>query len=205
MRRSVRKCTRSPRSDAGSGTPHRQINVGSGSAAFRVTGLERGWKSAQSGVPVESMLSTSVGNPVMIVNEIDKATRPQSDSGSVSDLTTALMQMLEPETARRFECPFLRQRFDMARVSWVLTANDLSTIAVPLRDRCTVFQLPEVTPQVAGQMFDTVARGFPEVDPEVLQIARRSVVAATERRNMSLRRIQRILDQLEEEPAPLLH
>jgi len=186
-------------------TPHRQIDVGSGSAAFRVTGLERGWKSAQSGVPVESVLSTSVGNGVMIVNEIDKATRPQSDSGNVPDLTTALMQMLEPETACRFECPFLRQQFDMSRVSWIMTANKLSMIAAPLRDRCAVFQLPEMTPQVAGQMFDAVARGVPGLDPDVLQMARRSVLAAAERGGMSLRRIKRILNRLEEEPAPLLH
>ena len=37
------------------GTPFRQIDVGSGSAGFRITGLERGWSSAQSGVPVEMM------------------------------------------------------------------------------------------------------------------------------------------------------
>lgn len=187
------------------GTPHRQIDVGSGSAAFRVTGLERGWKSAQSGVPVESMLSTSVANSVMIVNEIDKATRPQSDSGTVPDLTTALMQMLEPETASRFECPFLRLRFNASRVNWIMTANALSPIAAPLRDRCAVFQLPEVTPQVAGQMFDTLAKGFPELDPEVLYIARRSVVTAAERGSMSLRRIRRILEQLDAEPVALLH
>jgi hypothetical protein len=185
--------------------PYRQIDVGSGSAAFRVTGLERGWKNAQSGLPVETVLNTGVANPLMVVNEIDKATRPQSDSGTVPDLTTALMQMLEPETASRFECPFLRLRFDMSRVSWIMTANALSPIAAPLRDRCAVFQLPEVTPQVAGQMFDTLAKGFPELDPEVLYMARRSVVAAAERRGMSLRRIRRILEQLDDEPAALLH
>lgn len=186
-------------------TPHRQIDVGSGSAAFRVTGLERGWRGDQSGVPVESMLSKSVGNPVMIVNELHKATRPRSQNGSVPDLTTALLQMLEPETACRFECPFLRQQFDMSRVSWVLTANDLAPVAAPLRDRCAIFQLPEVTPTIAGQMFDTLARGFPKLDHEVLQMARRAVVAAAEHGYMSLRRIKRVLDQLEEEPAPLLH
>jgi hypothetical protein len=185
--------------------PYRQIDVGSGSAAFRVTGLERGWKSAQSGLPVETVLNTGIANPLMIVNEIDKSTRPQSDSGTVPDLTTALMQMLEPETACRFECPFLRLRFDMSRVSWVMTANDLSPIAAPLRDRCAVFQLPEVTPHVAGQMFDTLAGGVPELDREVLQMARRSVVTAAERGGMSLRRIRRILEQLDTEPAALLH
>lgn len=186
-------------------TPHRQIDVGSGSAAFRVTGLERGWKSAQSGVPVESMLSTSVANSVMIVNEIDKAARPMSDTGSVGDLTTALMQMLEPETGSRFECPFLRQSFDMSRISWIMTANRLSTIAAPLRDRCAVFQLPAVTPKLAGEMFDTLARAFPELDPEVLYMARRAVVAAAERGGMSLRRIRRILERLGDDPAAPLH
>jgi DNA polymerase III delta prime subunit len=87
----------------------------------------------------------------------------------------------------------------------MMTANKLSTIAAPLRDRCAVFRLPEVTPQVAGQMFDAVARGVPGLDPDVLEMARRSVLAAAERGGMSLRRIKRILEQLDDEPAALLH
>jgi hypothetical protein len=54
-------------------------------------------------------------------------------------------------------------------------------------------------------MFDTLARGFSELDPEVLYIARRSVVTAAERGSMSLRRIRRILEQLDAEPVALLH
>ncbi len=56
------------------GVPSRLIDVGSGSAGFRITGTEKGWSSAQAGIPVEMILSSRVANPVMVVNRHAKLT-----------------------------------------------------------------------------------------------------------------------------------
>ena len=55
------------------GVPVRGVDVAGGSSAFRIAGLEKGWGSAAEGIPVEMMLMNKVANPVIIVNEIDKA------------------------------------------------------------------------------------------------------------------------------------
>jgi len=187
------------------GVAVREIDVGAGSAGFRITGLEKGWSGASPGVPIEEVLDRHAANPVLIVNEIDKIGRVSSDKGSVGDMTTALLQVLEPETARRFECPVLRVTFDLSRISWVLTANDLARVPAPLLDRCTLFRMPEVTPAVAGLMFDTLARGYANLDPHAMSAARSAVTAAAARGHVSLRQIKRILEALACDPPMLLH
>lgn len=53
--------------------PVRMIDAGGGSAGFRISGTERGWSTAQPGIPVEAVLAGKVANPAMVVDEIDKA------------------------------------------------------------------------------------------------------------------------------------
>lgn len=183
----------------------REIDVGAGSAGFRIAGVEKGWSSASLGLPVEEVLDKGAANPMLIVNEVDKIGRVSSNSGSVSNMTTALLQVLEPETARRFECPVLRVVFDLSRISWVLTANDLDRIPAPLRDRCTLFRMPDVDPNVARLMFDTLACDCPDIDPVLLSQARSAVITAAARGHVSLRQIKRILDRLSHDTPMLLH
>lgn len=187
------------------GVAVREIDVGAGSAGFRIAGVEKGWGSASPGVPIEAVLDRRAANPMLIVNEIDKIGRVSSDKGSVSDMTTALLQVLEPGTARRFECPVLRVTFDLSRVLWVLTANDLARVPAPLLDRCVLFRMPEVTPEVAGLMFDTLARDYPDLDPHSMAAARSAVTATAARGHVSLRQIRRIFDTLARDPPMLLH
>src|SRR5690554_1406383 len=79
--------------------PNRVIDVGAGTAAFRIAGTEKGWNSAQPGLPVETMLQAHVANPLMVVDEIDKAGTIYSAKGTSSSLTTALLGLLDPGTA----------------------------------------------------------------------------------------------------------
>jgi hypothetical protein len=146
-----------------------------------------------------------IGNPVMIVNEVDKTQVVKSETGSVTGLTTALLQVLEVETARRFQCPATRVSFDLSRVSWILTANDLDLVPGPLRDRCMLFEMPEMNPSVAEQMFDTLASGYDLIEPEALFMAREAVVGMAHGRHVSLRQIKRVLECLVHDETPLLH
>lgn len=189
------------------GTPVREIDVGGGSAAFRIAGLEKGWASAGAGIPVETVLAHRVANAVFVVNEVDKAgEKIGSTTGGVTSLTTSLLQLMEPETASRFECPAYRVRFDLSQVSWILTANDLESVPEPLRDRCHVFRMPEVTPQIAGLMFDTLLRECDaEVDEDTCSLAREAVIDAAGRGHVSLRQIRRILERLGTADPQILH
>lgn len=189
------------------GAPVREIDVGSGAASFRISGVEKGWGTSTPGVPVEMMLTDRIANPVIVVDEICKMPeRVGSTGGTVTTLTTALLQVLERDTAARFECPMHRIRFDLSYINWVLTANDLDLVPAPLRDRCLVFHMPEVTPSVAAMMFDTLAKQHgSEVDPDVLAMARAEIIAAAAASHVSLRQIRRILEMLAAEHPLTLH
>lgn len=189
------------------GTPVREIDVGGGSAAFRIAGLEKGWASAGAGIPVETVLAHRVANPLFVVNEVDKAgEKTGSTTGGVTSLTTSLLQLLEPETASRFECPAYRVRFDLSQVSWILTANDLGGVPEALRDRCHVVLMPEVTPEIAGLMFDTLLREIDaDLDEDACGLAREAVVKAAEHGHVSLRQIRRILERITLAIPQLLH
>lgn len=187
--------------------PVRAIDVAGGSAGFRIAGLEKGWASAGAGIPVETVLMHRIANPVFVVDEVDKAgQKVGSTSGGVTNLTTSLLQVLEPETAARFECPAYRVRFDLSQVSWILTANDLGGVPEPLRDRCHVVLMPEVTPEIAGLMFDTLLREIDaDLDVDACGLAREAVVKAAEHGHVSLRQIRRILERITLAVPQLLH
>lgn len=189
------------------GAPVREIDVGGGSAGFRIAGLERGWASAGAGIPVETVLMHRIANPVFVVDEVDKAgQKVGSTSGGVTSLTTSLLQVLEPETAARFECPAYRVRFDLSQMNWILTANDLGGVPDPLRDRCHIFCMPTVTPSVAEVMFDTLLRGIDaDLDEDACGLAREAVVKAAEHGHVSLRQIRRILERITLAAPQILH
>lgn len=189
------------------GVPVRDVDVAGGSARFRVAGLERGWGSAAEGIPVEMALMHKIANPLIIVNEIDKAgEKIGSTSGGVTSLTTALLQVLEAETAGRFECPVHRIRFDLSRFNVILTANDIDRVPKPLRDRCHVFHKPIVTPDVAALMFDTLLRDFDaDIEEEVCRSVRAAFITAAEYGHVSLRQIKRILERIVANDPQILH
>ncbi|MBR2655573.1 MAG: AAA family ATPase [Loktanella sp.] len=189
------------------GAPVREIDVGSGAASFRISGVEKGWGTSTPGIPIEMMLTDKIANPVIVVNEVCKMPgRVGSTTGTVTTLTTALLQVLEKDTAARFECPVHRIRFNLSHINWVLTANDLDMVSAPLRDRCLVFEMPEVTPEVAALMFDTLAKKYiGRIDPDLLAMARAEVIAAAATSDVSLRQIIRILEILASDEPPTLH
>ncbi|MFN4158579.1 MAG: AAA family ATPase [Gemmobacter sp.] len=120
------------------------VEVGSGSAGFRIAGLERGWSSAGPGRPLETILQTGIANPMMIVDEICKMQTHTSEKGQVLQMATTMLALLEPATNKSWECPFYRVKFDMSHVSWVMTANNAERVPLPLLNRCTVIDLQRI-------------------------------------------------------------
>lgn len=185
-------------------TPSRLIDVGGGSAGFRITGTEKGWSTAQAGIPVETILSSHAANPVLVVDEVDKAGEMRSKSGQSTSLTTALLPLLDAGTAQRFECPFHRLPFDMSRVIWIMTANDADLIPEPLRDRARVFHLEGLNAEDAVDHFDRLTIHC--CDQAELDQCRAFITRMTEApRGLSLRQISQLVEALQVSTAPFGH
>lgn len=175
--------------------PYRQIDVGSGTAGFRISGLERGWASAMPGSPVETIVATGVGNPAMIVDEVDKSGSIEfSRTNQSTSIATSLLQVLEPQTAANFDCPFYRVRFDLRSVVWILTANSAANLPDPLRDRCRVFHIQPPTPDQIFASYDRLSAGL---DDDLREIGRKIIMQRLKTvKGFNLRAMHRLIDTL---------
>lgn len=188
------------------GTADRIIEVGSGTAAFRIAGLEKGWSDATPGVPVETMIDARVANPLMIVDEIDKAGEGSvGTNGGRTSLSDALLSLLEPTSNRRWACPTLRVVFDMSHVCWVMTANDVNHMSQPLLNRCRVVEVEPLGLDAIMAFTRTAAASH--LDEEMVEQLCELVQQKWRRgHRMNLRTAHRLIERVAAELAkPRLH
>lgn len=102
-------------------------------------GTDRRWSNTQACHPVLAIAAAKHANPIVMVDEIDKAPI-RNDHGRLWDV---LLTMLEPETAQRFLDPSLQVECDLSMISFVATANSLDPLPSPLRDRMRAISVPE--------------------------------------------------------------
>lgn len=121
------------------------IEATSESASFGLVGGQKGWSEAQPGRVLESVLHSLVGNPIIIVDEVEKAGNVTSHKGHAFRLVDALLPLLEPMTAKKWTCPYFQVAFDMSHVGWILTSNDHSRLPEPLLSRCPPIRLRDLT------------------------------------------------------------
>lgn len=127
------------------GAPSDLIDAANEPAGFAVAGSQRGWATAQPGRPVELFLRERVGNPVIVIDEIDKVGDVRSDKGVSFALSNALLPLLEPLSAQAWSCPYFRVTFDMRWISWILTSNNRRNVPAPLLSRCCVIDVPQLS------------------------------------------------------------
>ena len=112
--------------------PACMIDASKGLASFSLVGTEKGWATQQPGRPLETMIEARMANPVVIVDEVCKASSPTTTRGVSAAFLPAMLGLLEPESSRAWDCPYFRVRVDMSHLSWVMTANTLDTLPEPL-------------------------------------------------------------------------
>jgi ATP-dependent Lon protease len=164
-------------------------------ASFGIVGSQRAWGNAAPGRLIQTILQTQVGNPLVIVDEVEKAGAAGSAKGQSYSLTDALLPLLEPATARRWSCPFFEIRCDMSWVIWVLTSNSWHRLPDPLLSRCPPIRLPHIS------LADL--HGFALREGMRRRLSETSIGAITEvisrtalpDRHLSLRAVIRMLDR----------
>lgn len=129
------------------------------------------FQDADCGEIISAMIKTNTGNPVIIIDEIDKAS-PFANSRSACNLQNEALNLLD-ECADIFFDNFLQVSVDVSYCPIILTANELDDISAPLVDRCEVIRFPELTEEHIAQV--VLRSVLPEL-VEKLQCAREIVI-----------------------------
>jgi ATP-dependent Lon protease len=125
-------------------TGYEFISMNSMTAGWILSGAAPTWHGAKPGKVFDTLVHKEFKNPVVVIDEIDKA----SGAGQYDPLG-ALYTLLEKETSRAFVDEFAEIPIDAGRVIWVSTANDLRSIPDPILSRMMVFDVPAPTPEEA--------------------------------------------------------
>ena len=112
------------------------VSMSSLTAGWVLSGASSQWKGARPGKVFETLVDGAYANPVMVVDEIDKARGEHA-----YDPLGALYSLLEHDTAHDFTDEFAEVPIDASQVIWVATANDGHAIPEPILNRMSVYEI----------------------------------------------------------------